>query len=66
MGYFEDCKAAFLRAKTEADLKAASLRLDDVDFNALTSREQHELWFLEDEAWEAFELEEDSQWAAPV
>jgi len=66
MGYFEDCKAAFLRAKTEADIKAASLRLDDVDFNALTSAQQQELWFFEEEAWRLFDIVEGSQWAAPV
>lgn len=66
MGYFEDCKAAFLTAKSEADIKAASLKLDDVDFNILTSAQQSELWFLEDAAWAQFEATEDQQWAAPV
>lgn len=65
MGYFEDCKTAFLTAKSRADITAASLRLDDVDFNILTSAQQAELWFMEDEAWKRFDTEE-YPWAVPV
>ncbi len=66
MGYFEDCKAAFLRAKSEDDLNTASLMLEDVDFNALPAKHQAELTLLEHQLWAKFEVEEASQWAAPV
>lgn len=66
MGYFEDCKAAFKAAKTEDDWKAASLRLDDLDFNALSTREQTELCRIENDTLERVISAEDQQWAAPV
>lgn len=66
MGYFEDCKAAFLRARSEEDLNTASLMLEDVGFNALPAKQQAELTQLEDQLWSQFDDEEVSQWAAPV
>lgn len=66
MGYFEDCKAAFERVKTEEDAAVASLMLEDVGFNALTSAQQAELTALENEVWHRIETEGEPIWAAPV